>query len=279
VSAQGWWVVAFLAGGAVVVLWPVGLARRRWTRRDPATLSFAWRPFVASVRAEAVRRPRRAVAVVAVLVGLGGWATAGPVAAGALGTYAALAARGVLRRWSNRERAASRARALDEVGALAADLRAGLPAAASFEPSASTDTSADSVATGSVRPAGSIPSARSAAAPDELRLRELTAAAWRLAERTGAPVADLVDRIEGDARAADRARASTAAQAAGARATAFLLAGLPAGGIALGYAIGADPLHVLLHTPLGAACVAGALLLQLGGLAWADRLAGSGTPR
>ena len=30
---------------------------------------------------------------------------------------------------------------------------------------------------------------------------------------------------------------------------------------------------------LGAACVAGCLILQLGGLAWADRLAGAGTRR
>jgi tight adherence protein B len=110
-------------------------------------------------------------------------------------------------------------------------------------------------------------------------LRDLTAAVWRLAERTGAPVADLVDRIEADGRAADRGRAAAAAHAAGARATALLLAGLPAGGIALGYAIGVDPLRVLLRTPLGAACVAGALILQLGGLAWADRLAGAGASR
>jgi tight adherence protein B len=279
VSGQGWWVVAFLVGGAIVVVWPVSLARRRWTRREPVTL--AWRPLVASARAEAVRRPRRALVVVAVLVGLGGWVAAGPVAAGALGTYAALAARGVLRRWAGRERAAARARTLDEVGALAADLRAGLPAAVPA-PTAVGSTAAPVGSAGAVDLAGPVDpvsSPASAGSPEVVRLRELVAAAWRLAERTGAPVADLVDRIEADARAADRARASTAAQAAGARATALLLAGLPAGGIALGYAIGADPLQVLLHTPLGAACVAGALLLQLGGLAWADRLAGSGSPR
>lgn len=95
---------------------------------------------------------------------------------------------------------------------------------------------------------------------------------WRLAERTGAPAADLVERIEADARAADRAKASAAAQAAGAQATAILLAALPAGGIALGYSIGADPLRILLHTGLGAACALGAVALQCAGLLWADRL-------
>ena len=96
---------------------------------------------------------------------------------------------------------------------------------------------------------------------------------WRLAERTGAPAAELVERIEADARAADRAHASAAAQAAGAQATALLLAGLPLGGIALGYGIGVAPLQILFHTALGGACAVGAALLQTVGLLWADRLA------
>jgi tight adherence protein B len=111
----------------------------------------------------------------------------------------------------------------------------------------------------------------------EHRIAELTAAIWRLAEHTGAPAADLVERIEADARGADRTKASAAAQAAGAQATALLLAALPLGGIALGYGIGADPLQVLLHTPLGAGCAAIAVLLQSAGLLWADRLANGPT--
>jgi tight adherence protein B len=107
------------------------------------------------------------------------------------------------------------------------------------------------------------------------RLARLTGAAARLAEQTGAPLAELVERIEADARAMDRARAAAAAQAAGARATGYLLAGLPIGGIALGYGIGVDPLDVLLHTPIGAACAFGAVVLQLAGLAWTERLVGA----
>ena len=67
-----------------------------------------------------------------------------------------------------------------------------------------------------------------------------------------------LERIEADARSADRAGPPPPRRLAGSRATAWLLAGLPAGGIALGYAIGADPLAVLLHTPVGAACAVGA---------------------
>jgi tight adherence protein B len=107
----------------------------------------------------------------------------------------------------------------------------------------------------------------------ERRITDLTDAVWRLAERTGAPAADLVERIEADSRAADRAKAAAAAEAAGAQATALLLAALPFAGIGLGYMIGADPLRVLLHTPLGGACAVGAVLLQCAGMLWADRLA------
>ena len=51
-----------------------------------------------------------------------------------------------------------------------------------------------------------------------------------------------------------------------------LLAGLPMGGVGLGYAIGADPLAVLLHTPLGVVCAVTAIGLQLAGLAWSARI-------
>jgi tight adherence protein B len=85
-------------------------------------------------------------------------------------------------------------------------------------------------------------------------------------------LAELVERIEADLRATDRGLAAAAAQAAGARATAWLLAALPLGGIALGYGIGVDPLRVLLHTPIGAGCVVVATTLQGVGLLWAERL-------
>ncbi len=276
--------VAFLLGGVLVVVWPIGLARRRWTMRTaptPAPRSLSAFVPVRTMCALAVRHPRRTVAGTVVAAAVIGWSASGPVAAAALGTYTGLAARTVLRRRRHRDRAGTRARELDELGALAADLRAGLPPA----DLAPTDLAAAGPAQVGLRPDGSGGTASSRtgtagpASPDDSRLRDLTAAVWRLAERTGAPVADLVDRIEADGRAADRGRAAAAAHAAGARATALLLAGLPAGGIALGYAIGVDPLRVLLHTPLGAACVAGALILQLGGLAWADRLAGAGADR
>jgi tight adherence protein B len=167
-----------------------------------------------------------------------------PVAGLVVGVYLGLGVRAGLRREAARERAKAQARTLDGLCGLAGDLRAGLPPTTLLPPST---VSGD-------------------------RIARLASAAWRLAEQTGAPLADLVERIEADARAADRSRAAAAAQAAGARATAWLLTGLPFGGVALGYGIGADPGHVLLHTTVGAACAVTALALQLAGLAWADRL-------
>lgn len=187
--------------------------------------------------------PRRAVVVGVAAAAAVGLAVGGPVLAVVAAAYAGLGGRVVLRRAERRRSVAARRVSLAGLAGLAADLRAGLP------------------------PAGQVTGEFAAG-----RLERLTAAVWRLAERTGAPAADLVERIEADARAADRAAASAAAQAAGAQATALLLAGLPAAGIGLGVMMGANPVEVLLHTPLGAACALGALMLQGAGLLWAGRL-------
>jgi tight adherence protein B len=199
-------------------------------------------------------RPRRAVALTVAGCAALGWLAGGFVAAVLAAIYGALIARAVLRRHSRSRAGVARARSLDDLAALAADLRAGLPPAV-------------------VLSAGGPPAGPGISASAELRVAELTAAVWRLAERTGAPAAELVERIEADARAADRAQASAAAQAAGAQATALLLAALPLGGIALGYGIGVAPLQILLHTALGSTCAIVAALLQSVGLLWADRLA------
>ncbi|RSM64622.1 hypothetical protein DMB66_19290 [Actinoplanes sp. ATCC 53533] len=209
----------------------------------------------------------------AVLTGAAtGWIVAGPVAGLVLAAYGALGARAAVRRAGRRRAVAARSRSLDNLNALAADLRAGL----AIGPLGAASTTAGSAAAGSAQRFSGVAAGDDAAQSHELfdpRLAELTAAVWRLAEQTGAPAADLVERIEADARAGDRSRAMAAAQAAGAQATALLLAALPIGGIALGYGIDVDPLQVLLHTPMGAACAIGAVLLQSVGLLWADRLA------
>ncbi|MGN9889598.1 hypothetical protein [Micromonospora sp. L31] len=190
-----------------------------------------------------VGRPRRTLLLVGLVAAALGALAAGPVAGVLLGGYGVLGARAVLRRRAARHAVGERRRRLDQLCGLAADLRAGLPVP-------TPDDDGD-------------------------RLGNLTRAAVRLADRTGAPLAELLERVEADARALDRGLAAASAQAAGARATALLLAALPLGGIGLGYGIGADPVAVLLHTPVGAVSAVTAMGLQIGGLFWAERLGGT----
>ncbi|MFC8847722.1 MULTISPECIES: hypothetical protein [unclassified Micromonospora] len=191
--------------------------------------------------------PRRAPLVGGVAGAASGAVLAGPVAAVVAGAYGALAIRGLLRRRLAQQAQLARRRSLDQLCALAADLRAGVPV---------------------LTAAASLPVDPAAAD----RLGRLARAAVQLADRTGAPLADLLERIEADARATDRGLAAAAAQAAGSRATAWLLAALPLGGIGLGYGVGVDPVAVLLHTPIGGGCAVVAVVLQLAGLFWAERL-------
>ncbi|MFI2709094.1 type II secretion system F family protein [Micromonospora sp. NPDC018662] len=247
-------VVVLLAGAAVTVGWPVraGRARQRALLDPgpaPGRRSTPDQPAPASGGRGVFRTVsvRRALPAAALLGGGVGAVLGGPVAALALAVYGTLAARAALRRRTRRAAEQDHRCDLDRLGAVAADLRAGLPAGRVLDDGAG-------------------------------RIARLARAAVRLADRTGAPLADLLERIEADARAADRGLAAAAAQAAGARATAWLLAALPLGGIGLGYAIGVDPVAVLLHTPVGGGSAVAAVLLQVGGLLWAERL-GAGPGR
>ena len=259
-----------LATAAAAVAWPAGAGRLRRHRLGlgtavrPPLLVGVWRT-AGRLRAAPPVAAAVVVAAATLLAGLAG----GPVAGGVVAVYTALGARALLLRRQARSQAGFRAQALDDLADLAAELRAGRPAPTGLPAPPGTGA-----AGGTVR-------ARSAAAvaagsPAAVALAARSAAAVALAEETGAPLADLLEQIEADARAADRAAAAATAQTAGARTTAVLLAGLPAAGIALGYGIGADPLHVLLRTPLGAACAAGAVILQLAGLAWMSRITAPG---
>ncbi|WP_433315235.1 hypothetical protein ACQP0U_02000 [Micromonospora sp. CA-269861] len=193
------------------------------------------------------RSRARVLPLVGLLGGGVGAVVGGPVAAVAMAGYGTLAVRAALRWRLNRSAERDRRRGLDQLCGLAADLRAGLPVPHALEVAAVERDGAG-------------------------RLPQLTSAAVRLADRTGAPLAELVERIEADARATDRGLAAAAAQAAGARATAWLLAALPIGGIGLGYGIGVDPVAVLLHSTVGGACAVVAVALQVVGLLWAERL-------
>ncbi|MDA4887260.1 type II secretion system F family protein [Streptomyces sp. MS2A] len=120
---------------------------------------------------------------------------------------------------------------------------------------------------------GDVPGALAAAAgqPGAEGLRGL-AACWRVAVDQGAGLAAGLDRLEGALRAERDQRSDLRAQLAGARATAVMLAGLPAFGLLLGVALGADPLHVLLHTGAGLGCLLAGGVLESLGVWWVARI-------
>lgn len=98
------------------------------------------------------------------------------------------------------------------------------------------------------------------------------AACWRVAVDRGAGLAAGLDRLEGALRAERDQRADLRAQLAGARSTAVMLAGLPVLGLLLGTALGADPLHVVLHTGAGLGCLLVGGVLESVGLWWSLRI-------
>jgi tight adherence protein B len=202
--------------------------------------------------AVSARRVSAAVGVAAVTAGL---VVFGPAAAAVLGVYAVATTRLAQRARTRRAESAARRSAVDAVATLATELRAGQPVDAAL-------AGADPWLTGP-RVVGA----------DARVVAERVRSAVSLAALSGAPLADVLDRLDVHLRAVERMRSSASAQAAGARASALLLAGMPIAGVGLGYLVGVDPLRLLLHTPFGLVCLTGTVGLQLAGLAWAVRLA------
>lgn len=181
----------------------------------------------------------------------------------------ALRQRGIARNAAATRRAA----VLETCDLLAADLRAGQPAPRALRYAADAWPELQPAATAaelggdvpsSLRAVGQRPGAESLAA---------VAAAWEIAQRSGAGLAGVLDRTGVGLREADATRREVAAALAAPRATARLLALLPGVGLLLGSGVGANPWQFLFTTSFGAGCLAVGCLLALTGLAWVERLA------
>ncbi len=223
------------------------------------------------------RSPARLLLVVVAGVGL--MSVDGPllvvvlVAAG----VAAFATRTVVagrRRTAVAERRASVADALDLLGG---ELRAGaLPEEAVA--AVALDVPVLAGASAAIRSGGDVGAAlRALARPEGAEALADVAAAWDVAERTGAPLADVLERLGVGLREELDVRREAEAEAAPARATGRLMAGLPVLGLALGAGLGADPIRVLTATSAGAACLAAGAALACLGTWWVDRLADAGS--
>lgn len=113
--------------------------------------------------------------------------------------------------------------------------------------------------------------------PGRRSLRAL-AACWFAAERHGLALAEAVGGIEDGLRAENARMRAMETELAGIRATILLLAALPAFGLALGLALGADPLGTLLHRTIGQLGLVFGVALDLVGLLWTDHLVASLRP-
>lgn len=104
------------------------------------------------------------------------------------------------------------------------------------------------------------------------------AACWDVCERSGAGLAVGVTRLAGALANDEQVRRETSAQLAGPKATAALLAVLPAFGLAMGAAMGAHPMRLLLHTPFGLLLLVTAAVLEMLGLLWTARITRGALP-
>lgn len=270
---------ALLAAAAVVA----GTSRSRQTAKgrlaQVSTAAPVWSPVAVWHRAarHAQSSTRAAVVLAAVAGGATGLLLAGPVSAMLLAAYGCLALRLLLRRRVRRTAETQRTAALDAVTGLADDLRAGLVPSVALSRAwpqlmgsvGSVDGAARGMAVAPDRPVSLL---RSEAGPARAPITARLATAWQLAADTGAPLADVLDRLDVELTDQERIRRRAVAQTAGSRATSVLLALLPLAGIGLGYSIGAHPLRVLLHTPVGAVCAVVTVALQVAGLLWSERL-------
>jgi tight adherence protein B len=98
---------------------------------------------------------------------------------------------------------------------------------------------------------------------------------WQVSGTSGAGLGDAVARLAQSERSRAVLRRELRAELAGPKATAVLLAMLPAAGIMLGTALGAKPLAWLLKSPLGWVDLAVAGLLVGLGLRWVRRIINS----
>ena len=176
---------------------------------------------------------------------------------------------------SRRRRTQMRAAVRESLAEVVADVRAGQPPERALTRALSDRDGALAPRTlAAARWGGDIVGAlrddsRAAAQP----LLASAAACWSVAATQGAGLADALDRLVAQDRRAEEVRRQLEAHLAAPRATARMLALLPALGLVLGIAVGGDPIGWLLGTPLGAACLVLGLLLIALGLLWATRIA------
>jgi tight adherence protein B len=191
---------------------------------------------------------------------------------------ALLAPRATVLRRRARGRRDERRSVVEACAALAGELRAGRTPAealavaaglASGPTGAALRSAAGTAGWGGDVPAALQAGAAGSAVPEVLGA---LAACWAVCSAAGSGLAAAVDTVAEGVRARAAQERAVAAVLAGPRASAGLLALLPLAGTALAAGLGARPVHVLLHTPLGLGCLVLGAGLDLLGLLWTRAL-------
>lgn len=263
-------VVAALAGAAVAVaLGLLGSGRVRLT----GVLPHGRRPLPRAVP------PGLARHLAAGLAAAAGVLLDGPLLGVLSGAALELSLRARARSARDVARVRERERASQALGALAAELRSGrappdaLDAAAHVAVGGTADllrAAATAARLGADVPRALMAPASTTAVPDVVRA---LGTCWEVCASTGSGLATSVDRLATALRQRVALEQLLDAELAGPRASALLLAVLPAVGVLLAAGLGARPVHVLLHTPVGIACLVVGLALDGAGLLWSRRIA------
>jgi tight adherence protein B len=208
----------------------------------------------------------------AALAGLLGWR---PLRHPGLARVDARASTPVLRagvrrpRGSPREVARRRASVLALAERLAAELQGGAEPRAALSGAARASPGLAALAAAAELPSGDVAATLRALGCDGARDLALL---WEVGESSGAGLAAPAGRLAAALRDDEQVRREVAAQLAGPRATAWLLAGLPLFGLAMGAALGARPVDVL-SSRFGLALVVPGLVLEALGLLWTRAIA------
>lgn len=104
-------------------------------------------------------------------------------------------------------------------------------------------------------------------------------AAWRVSERTGAPIAVVLARVAETLRQERHLASVVAAELAAARASGRIMAMLPFVAIGVGMLVGADPLPFLFGSWPGEVVLLSGVVLAAMGVIWTERIARSGETR
>jgi tight adherence protein B len=163
----------------------------------------------------------------------------------------------------------TRASLIELADALSAELRAGAAPREALWRAARDQPRFAVVAAAARSPAGDVVSAlhelatyAGAGAAGDL------ATAWEVCETTGGRLAAPVARLAGAWRDDEQVRREVTAALAGPQATAVLLACLPLAGLAMGAALGADPIGLLAQPSVALVVLVPGLLLEVIGLLW-----------